>query len=477
MAAGLSLHLERSPGLLEAARAVVRAQRRAAADSGAWSRFRRVLGPEQLALVDDERPLVAADPGRRAGKTTAFLGKTQQVFDRHPRAAVAYFAPSDEQGVDIVWEDIREHNRTYDLGMSEHWSERWWTRGARRLEVIGFNSRKDAERARGRKFHLAWLDEAQLAPDWFARIVREAIMPTTLDFLGQVIASGTPGEVAEGFFFEACHGSEWSNAHHWTCADNPFFAGRDPLREARERFNLAIDSITYRREWLGLWIVDPDALVYYIPDPAVRAWSAPGTFSDVLGLDFGWKDKDALSHVSVDPLRQYSHLRAVVEMDGKQTNHKLFERIMEFQSRLSKPAPVVFDPAGHTTNKTIETFRADAPKIMWVAADKRRKVEYIDLLNNDLRSGATFVEPGSPMLKEARRLRWKRPGKVAEDADHTDMGDAWLYAWRYARDSLRALAPEKVKRDPHADPFDEVMASRLDQGGNYFENQRRRLTR
>ena len=464
------------PGLLDMARAAVRAQRRAQGDNGAWPRFRSILGAEQLALIEDTRPLVAADPGRRAGKTTAFLGKTQAVFDRTPRAAVAYFAPSDEQGVDIVWEDIREHNRTYELGLEERWSERWWTRGGRKLEVIGFNTRKDAERARGRKFHLAWIDESQLAPDWFAKLVREAIMPTTLDFLGQVYATGTPGEVADGFFFDACHGHEWSNGHHWTCAQNPFFAGRDPLREARERFNLSEDSVTYRREWLGLWIVDPDALVYYIPDEAVRAAPTEMWYSHVLGLDFGWKDKDALSLVSVEPLRQWSHLAAVIEMDGKQTNHRLFQRIMDFQSHLSSPAPVVFDPAGHTTNKTIETFRVDAPKIMWVAADKRRKVEYIDQLNNDLRSGATFVEPGSPMLKEAKQLRWKRPGKVAEDADHTDMGDAWLYAWRYARDSLRSLPVKKPKADPHADPFDEVMAQiTKGEGMNHFEARRRRL--
>jgi hypothetical protein len=324
---------------------------------------------------------------------------------------------------------------------------------------------------------LAWIDESQLAPDWFAKLVREAIMPTTLDFLGQVYATGTPGEVADGFFFDACHGSEWSNGHHWTAAENPFFAGRDPLREARERFNLTEDSITYRREWLGLWIVDPDALVYYIPDSAVRTVSRDQEwYEHIIGLDFGWKDKDALALVGVEKLRQWSHLRAVIEMDGKQTNHVLFRRIMDIQATLPKPAPVVFDPAGHTTNKTIETFRVDAPQIMWVAADKQRKVEYIDLLNNDLRSGSTTVETGSPMLKEAKRLRWKRPGKVAEDADHTDMGDGWLYAWRRARDSLRALPVAKPKADPYADPFDEVMARINGDGGNYFHDRQRRLS-
>src|SRR5262249_45792507 len=185
-------------------------------------------------------------------------------------------------------------------------------------------------------------------------------------------------------------------------AANPFFAGRDPLREARERYHLAEDSVTYRREWLGLWIVDPDALVYAIPDAAVVP-AAGDWWANVIGLDFGFKDRDALSVVGIEQLRQWSHLRHIVEMDGKQTNHALFGRILALAEKFPGPNGkpiVVFDPAGHTTNKTIETFRVDAPGISWVPADKRRKVEFIDLLNDALRAGQTYVEPGSPMLKE-----------------------------------------------------------------------------
>ena len=52
-----------------------------AADSG-YQRFREMLGPEQISLIDDTAALVAADPGRRAGKTTA-------VINHHQRAAMS----------------------------------------------------------------------------------------------------------------------------------------------------------------------------------------------------------------------------------------------------------------------------------------------------------------------------------------------------------------------------------------------------
>lgn len=419
----------------------------------ASQRFREMLGPEQIALIDDQSPLVAADPGRRAGKTTAFIGKSLQTMEQRRRAAVCYFAPTDEQGVDIVWEDFRDYNIRFGLGLREHWSDRWWTRGDARIEVIGFKERADVERARGRKFDLVWIDEAQLAPEWFAAKVKAAIMPTTLDYRGQVVTTGTPSEVADGFFFDACHGREWSNDHHWTCAQNPFFAGRDPLAEARAMYHLDPASITYRREWLGEWIVDPDALVYAIPDAAVVA-APEGYHAFVHGLDLGWRDMDAIATVGVDALRQRSHL---IRVEGKsqQTNHQLFERLLVLQEHF--PGPVVYDPAGHATRKTVETFRVDAPKIQWIQAEKARKVEFIHLLNDDMRSGKATVEPGSDMIREAKRLRWKRPGQLATDADHSDLGDAWLYPWRYARDLLRELSVPRLP-PKRVDPFEAEQA-------------------
>jgi hypothetical protein len=429
------------------------------AGGSGYREFRSILGPQQLALVDDKAPLVSAHPGRRAGKTTAFIGKALKTFDERRDAKVFYFAPTGEQGIDILWESIGRYNREFGLGLREHWSDGWWTRGERKLEVFSFHDRDDVERARGRYAHLVAVDEAQLAPDWFARKFEEAILPTTIDYLGQAWATGTPGPVSEGFFFEACHDTEkWSTGHHWTANDNPFFLrqGRDVLAEVRARFHFDEQNVTYRREWLGLWIVDPDALVYYIPDKAiVTAPADTQWFGNIIGLDFGWKDHDAIGIVGIEKLRQTSHLRHM-ETKGQQNNHELFRRIRVLAEKFPGPRggkpTVVYDPAGHATRKTIETFRVDAPGIVWVQADKQRKVEFIDWLNNDLREGTTTVEADCSMVKEAMRLRWKRPGKVAEDADHSDQGDAWLYSWRHARDYLRKL-PKKDKGE--FDPFDE----------------------
>lgn len=414
----------------------------------------QMLGPDQRALVDDDAPQIAADPGRRAGKTTAFFGKTERACQRREGAKIFYFAPSNEQGMDIIWDDLQRHNSRFNLGWEPKLADACFRRGEAKIEIFGYYSRRDIERARGTYSDLVWVDEAGLLPDWAAYFIEQVIQPTTIDYLGQIVLSGTPSLVAGGYFFDAIHAIEgWSNDHHWTAEQNPFFAGRDVFAEVCKRHSLSRDSITFRREWLGEWIVDPDELVYYIPPSAVRTVPTSQQWhGHVLGLDLGWKDHDAISVIGIEKLRQWSHLRHI-ETKGQQTNHQLFRRIMELQEHF--PGPVIFDPAGHATTKTIETFKVDAPKIRWIQAEKARKVEFIQLLNDDLREGSTTVESNSPMIKEATRLRWKRPGKVAEDADHSDPGDAWLYAWRAARDHLRAL---KEVPPPPANPYEEFLA-------------------
>ena len=434
-----------------------------------------MLGAHQRRLVDDESPLIAADPGRRAGKTTAFFGKAEKVArkaaGRGRRAQVFYFAPSDIQGMDIIWEELENLNRLHRLGWTPKLSDGRFEREDAVIEIFGYYTKRSVERARGRYSDLVWVDEAGLLPDWAEYFIEHVIAPTTLDFRGQIVLSGTPAPVSSGYFFDAIHSQHWSNKHHWTAEDNPHFAGRDVFAEVCQRLNLSRESVTFRREWLAEWLVDPDALVYVIPGTAIVP--APGAYHGyVTGLDLGWRDMDAISVVGIDGLRQRAHL-LLCEGKSQQTNHQLFARLLELQVRF--PGPVVYDPAGHATKKTIETFRSDAPTMQWIQAEKARKVEFINLLNDDMRSGFATVEPGSDMIREAKRVQWKRPGKLADDAGHSDLGDSWLYPWRYARDQLRIL-PEPVAEKRQLDPFEQEQALLAEDEGSYFQRRRRELS-
>src|SRR5678816_3874212 len=147
-----------------------------------YDRFRPMLGAEQLALVEDPSRLVSAHPGRRGGKTTAFIGKLLRVFQDRPRGKVFYFAPTGEQGIDILWEHLRTYNATFSLGLRERWSEKTWTLDERSLEVFSFHDRHDTDRARGRFADLVCVDEGGLSPDWFAAQFEAAILPVIVDY-------------------------------------------------------------------------------------------------------------------------------------------------------------------------------------------------------------------------------------------------------------------------------------------------------
>lgn len=422
----------------------------------AWERFKVILSDGQMRIIDDAAPMVAVCRGRRSGKTTAVIGKVLKLFAEFLNARIAYLAPTEDQGVKILWDELTDYNRQFELGLRERPSDMEWWSGGSSLEVFSFDDKADVEHVRGRKFHLVIIDEAQLAKEWFTEIVKDAIEPTTLDFLGQILVCGTPARVADGYFFDVVHDPGWSTDHHGTAADNPFFTrqGRDPLAEARQRFNLTETDARYKREWLGKWIVDKDELVFFIPDEAVRPWDGTAS-SFVLGLDLGWSDRDAITCRAVSPLRNFTHAVHAEEAAG-QTMQKLLGRVLVLLERF--PGPVVYDWGG-LGHKMIESLRVAAPKISWVEAEKSRKLEFIEFWNSDHAEGKAFVDPScTTILRDAKRVRWKRPGKI-DDAKkaHSDVLDGDLYAWRRARQLLREL-PASPPPKKAVDPFDAELA-------------------
>lgn len=414
-----------------------------------FDRLRALLGPEQLALCDDPSALSAACTGRRAGKTTTFIGRAGRSWHRRPDARLIFVGPTIDDAVDILWDDLARWNKECELGMVEHWSDRQWTHGPGTLDFAGFATRKQADKLRGKKYHLVWIDEAQLGPSWFEYFVQESLLPTLLDFGGDVVMTGTPGIVADGLFFDAVTGSLWSNRHHWTARENPFFKGRDPFQELQDRLKLTPGTAAYKREWLGQWVVDPDALVYRIPDEVQVAKAGPW-FKTVLGLDLGFNDNDALAAVGISQDRQTTHLRHAEQARG-QTNAKLLARTKELAVHVGA-REVVCDEGG-LGKKIVETFRQECPGLTWIAAEKDRKLEHIELLNSDMAEGKHTVEPGNLVVKDALRVRWGNRGKIDEKGFHSDVCDAWLYPYRYARKLLRELPKEQQSRDKVMDEY------------------------
>ena len=83
------------------------------------------------------------------------------------------------------------------------------------------------------------------------------------------------------------------------------------------------------------------------------------------------------------------------------------------------------------------------------AADKTRKVEFIELLNDDLRTEKFKAFSNSIFEEDCMLVQWDKDSKIRNperpkisDTYHSDICDAVLYAWRECRHYL-SEKPEK----------------------------------
>ena len=104
-------------------------------------------------------------------------------------------------------------------------------------------------------------------------------------------------------------------------------------------------------------------------------------------------------------------------------------------------------------------------------AEKSRKVEFIELLNDDLRTGKLLAPVGSLFEQDSMLVTWDRDSilrnpdkpKVA-DTYHSDINDAVLYAWREARHYLseKPLQKQTIGTDPYMDELESKEASAME---------------
>ena len=91
------------------------------------------------------------------------------------------------------------------------------------------------------------------------------------------------------------------------------------------------------------------------------------------------------------------------------------------------------------------------------AADKTRKVEFIELLNDDLRTEKFKAFKSSLFEEDCMLVQWDKDSKIRNperpkisDTYHSDICDAVLYAWRECRHYLSEKPEKKPKVNTNA---------------------------
>ena len=397
-----------------------------------------LFGP-QLKMVRSPAKRKVVVAGRRGGKTEGCARDLIDQANRTRGVNCVYIAKTRGQAKNIIWNTLLEvledngfrfHANNQELVISLD--------NRSRIFVGGANDEKQMEKFRGLHFKVIYLDEVQSFPPYIYEFISEVLEPTLIDYDGQLVLVGTPNASCTGALADAWHDKgelRGYEKHHWTMLDNPWIekkSGKTPqqaLAEIRKRKGIRANNPAYQREYLGKWTKSLDDLVYkvgknnlYETIPNHKDWKY------VLGIDLGWEDPSAFVVCAYSP----SDKRMFIVDEYKEPHmivSQVVRKIKEFEKKYNFTYRVI-DSGG--LGKQITESIIQEHGILLEAAEKTRKLEYIEFFNDHLRTDKIMLKRKSQLHEEYKLLQWDF--KSARPREHPDydnhLTDAALYAFR-----------------------------------------------
>jgi hypothetical protein len=351
----------------------------------------------------------------------------------------------------MAWPTIKKLNKEFDLGGQVNDAE-----GMIRFPnlpnepIIYLGGCKDSaeiEKIRGYEGGLkrVIIDEAQaIRKSLFGPLIEEIVEPALLDYNGELDVVGTPGAVKAGYFHDIDVGDKSASWEHffWDAYANTFLAEKrgqatdEMLEQVRREHNWQEDSPRYVREYLGQWVTDTDSLALHYDAERNRCdWQnepVPG-WTYLLTFDIGFEDADAIAVLGYPPNARKLHL--VRELITRKQGITELGTQLKTLYETYHPLQVIGDlgALGKKIGHELEA-RWHLPV---EAAEKSRKAEHIELLDDGLRTGAMLAPPDSVFAQDCAIVQWdadqKAKGNLVFDASfHSDVVDACLYGYRAA---------------------------------------------
>lgn len=475
--------------LLDALFAVARQEAQKRRQSDRWhdkaAHLRSLLMAAQALLERDEARRISVGSPRQTGKSTAVL---LIVLIRCLEKAAADWVivgltrPSIKG---IYWIPLKRLNKDFELGFTWHNQELTATLpNGSRIRFVGADNVGEIEKLRGGRYDGVVIDECKSFPaHLFRELVHDIIEPALMAKVGQLFIIGTPGDELGGPFYEATadepvvyrddrgepthqsyrlYGTECSlpyiwSCHKWTMRDNttvfetkngvPYTMWDQAL--AIKKRNLWDDNNpTWLREYMGRWVPNDNKRVYrYVPsrhdytplaDTRFGLPEAKHGYRTVIGVDFGTRDGTAIvvwawNEFNRELWEVYSEVRRRSKGD-RLVLREIAEWYKEVEAEYGPFDGWPADPAGLAT-MVMDTL-ADDYEVFLEPAEKKEKLDHIELFNNDLDAGLVRIRRGSALSEELLAGRWNaaraEKGKREEDpAIPNDCTDAGLYAFRW----------------------------------------------
>lgn len=405
---------------------------------------------EQVAFINSPAKLKTAVCSRRAGKSEACAADLIWTALSIPRVTCLYVTLSRTSAERIIWRIIVNILNDYKIPHKINNKELIINlRNGSTIYVSGAKDTAEIEKFRGMSLKKVYIDEAQSFKSYIETLVDDILIPATWDVNGQIAIIGTPGPVPAGYFYKMSTNASNEN-FRWTIMDNPWIlkkSGRTPkeiLAEERARKGISESDPTYMREALGMWVKDENALVFRFDPKRNVYYEVPEKLNYIFGIDIGHNDADAIAVLGYNVNEDNVYL--VEEYVAKKQNiTSLIKQINRLESKY-KPIKMVMDSGG-LGKKIMEEIKM-RHGIPVEAAQKERKLEFIELMNDDLRTGRFQAFPNSLFEQDSERVVWDYDSATRKVSDkvHSDIHDAALYAWR---ESKHFFKKDPLKQSPN----------------------------
>lgn len=393
--------------------------------------------PAQNAFVNDTARAIVAQCSRRAGKSNGLALRFFKTLAKYPKSQCIYLGLTQESAREIMWPVLQELNEKYQLGCTFIESKMIMKHpNGSKLKIMGADLKNFIKRLKGRKYPGIAIDEAQDFGTHLQSLVDDVLTPSTADYEdGWLALTGTPGPVPQGYFFEITQNKRFGYSfHEWTLLENPYMpspaAFIDDVKLKREwDDNHPTLLREYRNKWVldveSLWIRYKEKVSHYIELPRGAVWNY------LLGIDIGFKDADALAVLAWSESDPNTYLVEEV-ITPKQGLTELVEQVQTLYSKY-KIQKSVIDEGGLGKKLAEEMRRRHAIPVQ--AADKARKQENVELLNDHLRTGRFKAKSASRFAQDSYlvQIDWDKstPDRIViKKKPHSDIIDAVLYAFK-----------------------------------------------
>jgi hypothetical protein len=409
---------------------------------------------KQLDFILDPARFKTAVCSRRAGKTISCAVHLLTHAIQNPGRVCLYITLDRKNAKRIIWRDITRINKEFRFGFKTNDTDLTLTHSNGSIIYIsGAKDKSEIEKYRGLAISLVYIDESQSFRPYIEDLVDDVLGAALFDYNGTLCLIGTPALVPTGYFYQCATSPEWSH-HHWTMFDNPHLekkSGRkvmELVQEDMKRMGVGIDHPKIQRECFGKWVIDNETMVLHYSHEK-NNYESVNEFSKwnyVIGIDIGYDDADAIAVIGWQENQSVAYLLDEIVVN-KQGITELASQIMKLYNEYN-PIKIVMDTGG--LGKKIGEEITRRYELPITAAEKSRKYEFIEILDDSLRTGRFKAKKKSRFAQDCFLTEWdmeKKKKGVLEISDkyHSDIIDATLYAYREALHWLEKPVVQKPK--------------------------------